>query len=236
MKESKKEAQNEKLNENLNEKQESAVNSEDAAVASENSGVEKEAEKPAEMSDAEKIEALTKENAELKDQLLRRAADFDNYRKRMIKEKQDALDYGTSSLLKDLLESIDNFDRTLEASKTASDVQSIVDGIKMVNSSLVSMLENKYGLAGYGVAGDVFNPEEHEAIGSMQGPVAEPVLQAVYLKGYKLKNKIIRHAKVMVTMPDGSVKADDSAGTEKTSDAADVESSAGTDNSASAEK
>ena len=101
MKESKKEAQNEKLNENLNEKQESAVNSEDAAVASENGGVEKEAEKPAEMSDAEKIEALTKENAELKDQLLRRAADFDNYRKRMIKEKQDALDYGTSSLLKD---------------------------------------------------------------------------------------------------------------------------------------
>ena len=158
MKESKKEAQNEKLNENLNEKQESAVNSEDAAVASENGGVEKEAEKPAEMSEAEKIEALTKENAELKDQLLRRAADFDNYRKRMIKEKQDALDYGTSSLLKALLESIDNFDRTLEASKTASDVQSIVDGIKMVNSSLVSMLENKYGLAGYGVAGDVFNP------------------------------------------------------------------------------
>ena len=233
MKESKKEAQNEKLNENVNEKQESAVNSEDAAVAADDGGVEKEAEKPAEMSDAEKIEALTKENAELKDQLLRRAADFDNYRKRMIKEKQDALDYGTSGLLKDLLESIDNFDRTLEASKTASDVQSIVDGIKMVNSSLVSMLENKYGLAGYGAEGDLFNPEEHEAIGSMQGPVAEPVLQAVYLKGYKLKNKIIRHAKVMVTMPDGSVNAGGSADTEKTSDAADAGSSASAD---SAEK
>ncbi|WP_257225285.1 nucleotide exchange factor GrpE [Treponema parvum] len=167
------------------------------------------------VSDAEKIEALTKENADLKDQLLRRAADFDNYRKRMLKEKQDAFDYANTNLLQDLLESLDNFDRSLEAAKNATDIKAIVEGIKMVSGNLVSMLENKYGLISYGNAGDSFNPDEHEAIGSGTGPVASPVLKDVFLKGYKLKDRIIRHAKVSVMMPDGSVsdKAEGANGT-----------------------
>ena len=82
----------------------------------------------------------------------------------------------------------------------------------MINASLVKMLEDKYNLSSYGAEGDVFNPDEHEAIGSVQGAVAEPVLKEVYLKGYKLKDRIIRHAKVMVTMPDGSVQSDEKAG------------------------
>ena len=115
----------------------------------------------AELSDKEKIEALEKENAELKDQLLRRAADFDNYRKRVIKEKAEAVEYANSNLLADLLESLDNFDRTVDAAATATDAQSIAD-------------------------------------------VSEPVLKEIYLKGYKLKDRIIRHAKVTVTMPASS--------------------------------
>lgn len=155
-----------------------------------------------ELTDAEKIVALEKENADLKDQLLRRAADFDNYRKRMIKEKQDAFDYANANLLGDLLESLDNFDRTVEASKNASDAKSIADGVKMINKNLVKMLEDKYNLVSYGKPGDVFNPDEYEALRSEDGKVKEPEVKEVYLKGYKLKDKIIRHAKVMVTMPD----------------------------------
>ena len=158
------------------------------------------------------IDALKKENADLKDQVLRRAADFDNYRKRMLKEKQDVFDYANETLLHDLLESLDNFDRTVDAASNAKDVKSIADGVKMINASLVKMLEDKYNLSSYGVSGDAFDPDEHEAIGSVQGPVAEPVLKEVYLKGYKLKDRIIRHAKVMVTMPDGSVQSDEKAG------------------------
>ncbi|MBP3709195.1 MAG: nucleotide exchange factor GrpE [Treponema sp.] len=154
------------------------------------------------------VEALKKENAELQDQVLRRAADFDNYRKRMIKEKQDAFDYANENLLRDLLESLDNFDRTVAAADQAKDAKSIADGVKMINSALVKMLEEKYNLSSYGAAGDPFDPDEHEAIGSMQGEVAEPVLKEVYLKGYKLKDRIIRHAKVMVMMPDGSAESD----------------------------
>lgn len=150
----------------------------------------------------EKYAALEKENADLKDQLLRRAADFDNYRKRMIKEKQDAYDYANASLLGDLLDSLDNFDRTVESAATAKDVKTVVDGIKMINSSLVKMLEDKYGLSGFGKEGDEFNPEEHEAIGRMEEEgVEKQTLKQVYLKGYKLKDKIIRNAKVMVSVP-----------------------------------
>ena len=154
------------------------------------------------------IEDLKAENADLKDQVLRRAADFDNYRKRMIQEKADALEYGITNLLKDLLESLDNFDRAIEAAEKATDPKSIADGVKMINRSMISMLENKYNLVSYGAVGDEFNPDIHEAIGSSQDPVAEPLLKAVYLKGYKLKDRIVRHAKVMVSMPDGSVKAE----------------------------
>ena len=100
------------------------------------------------------------------------------------------------------LDSLDNFDRTLDAAKDAKDAKSIADGIKMINKSLVKLLEDKYGLVSYGKEGDEFNPEEHEAIGRQEDEKAKKeTLAQVYLKGYKLKDKVIRHAKVMVKVP-----------------------------------
>ena len=174
-----------------------AKSSEDKAESKEEAKPEEKKEKTPE----ERIAELEKENADLKDQLLRRAADFDNYRKRMLQEKQDAFDYGNANLLKDLLDSLDNFDRTLDAAKDAKDAKSIADGIRMINKSLVSMLENKYNLVAFGKEGDDFDPDLHEAIGMQQGDVKKEQLAAVYLKGYKLKEKVIRHAKVMVVKP-----------------------------------
>ena len=179
-----------------NEKAEENQETENAAEKSE------EVEEKKEETPEEKIVALEKENADLKDQLLRRAADFDNYRKRMMKEKQDTYDYANAALLSDLLDSLDNFDRTIDAAKDATDPKAIADGIKMINKSLVKMLEDKYGLVGYGKEDDEFNPDEHEAIGRMEDEKAKKeTLAQVYLKGYKLKDKVIRHAKVMVKVP-----------------------------------
>lgn len=155
------------------------------------------------------IEELKKANAELQDQYVRKIADFDNYRKRMIKEKQDAFDYANTNLLSDLLESLDNFDRALDAAKNATDVETVVQGVQMTKDKLISMLENKYNLVGYGQQGDIFDPNVHEAIASVQAPVAEAICSEVYLKGYKLKERVIRHAKVMVQMPDGSVQSEE---------------------------
>ena len=195
------------------ESQESAQNSEETqenAESSSKEGAEDSSAQTAEEGSAEeekeptpeeKIAALEKENADLKDQLLRRAADFDNYRKRTIKEKQDAYDYANTALLQDLLDSLDNLDRTVEAAEKADDPKAIADGVKIISSSLISMLETKYNLTAFGQAGEDFNPDMHEAIGSCQDEVEKPVLKEVYLKGYKLKDRVIRNAKVMVTMP-----------------------------------
>ena len=179
----------------------SSENESSESKADSESKEEAKPEEKKEKSPEERIAELEKENADLKDQLLRRAADFDNYRKRMLQEKQDAFDYGNANLLKDLLDSLDNFDRTLDAAKDAKDAKSIADGIRMITKSLVSMLENKYNLVAFGKEGDDFDPDLHEAIGMQQGDVKKEQLAAVYLKGYKLKEKVIRHAKVMVVKP-----------------------------------
>lgn len=168
----------------------------------------------------DRIAELEAENADLKDQYLRKVADFDNYRKRMIREKQEAFDYANTSLLADLLDSLDNFDRALQAG--SSDTAALVEGLEMTKKQLVSMLESKYSLTGYGEVGDVFDPNLHEAIGSTQGSVAEPICTEVYLKGYRLKDRVIRHAKVMVTMPGGSEQSGDEASLESSSSEADA--------------
>lgn len=205
------------------EKQSETTKDTDETVKNESTEKETVENAECEKKSEERIAELEKENADLKEQLLRKIADFDNYRKRMIKEKQETLDYANTNLLKDLLDSLDNFDRTIEAAASAKDAASIADGVKMVSKGLVSLLENKYNLTSYGAVGDVFDPEIHEAIGSAEGAVAEPVLSQVYLKGYKLKDRVIRHAKVMVTMPDGSVKAEDTAEAAKADEKADAE-------------
>ncbi len=183
---------------------------ENAGVQGSEETVAEEDSQESELDKAKKrIEELEAEAADYKDKYLRAVADFQNLRKRSIQEKQEAYDYANTNLLKDLLDSLDNFDRTVEAASSASDPKAIADGVTMINKSMVSMLENKYDLVAYGAVGDAFDPDIHEAIGKSDDPVAEPVLKAVYLKGYKLKDRVIRHAKVMVSMPDGSVKAKD---------------------------
>ena len=177
--------------------------SENPAENSENAGEKTDsAEEQKELTDAEKISALEKEVQELKTQALYKAAENENWRKRMMQQKDDAIAYANASLLSDLLDSLDNFDRTIDAAKDAKDVKSIADGIKMINKNLVKMLEDKYGLSNFAKEGDEFNPEEHEAIGRVEDEKAKKeTLKQVYLKGYKLKDKVIRNAKVMVSIP-----------------------------------
>ncbi len=151
----------------------------------------------------DRIAELEKEVTDYKDQYLRKSADFENYRKRMLKEKQEAFDYANTNLLTDLIAILDDFDRALSATSTEG-TNPVVDGIKMINKQMKGLLEAKYNLSSYGEKGDVFDHNKHEAIGKNEGPVSEPVCAEVYLKGYMLKDRVIRHAKVMVTMPDGT--------------------------------
>ena len=171
-------------------------------AASNGDSTEEKSEEAKEVTPEERIAELEKEIADLKSQALYKAAENDNWRKRMMQQKDEAVAYANASLLGDLLDSLENFDRTLDAAKDAKDAKSIADGIKMINKGLVKMLEDKYGLVAYGKEGDDFNPDEHEAIGRVEDEKAnKQTLDQVYLKGYKLKDKVIRHAKVMVKVP-----------------------------------
>lgn len=156
-----------------------------------------------EKTEAQKLTDAEGKIAELTDSLLRKTADFDNYRKRMIKEKQDAFDYANTVILQDLIQVLDNFDRCITSSENATDVKAVLDGVKMVAEQLYGLLESKHSLTVYGQKGDVFDPNLHEAIGKQSsGEAKEPVCSEIYLKGYKLHSRVIRAAKVMVDMPE----------------------------------
>ena len=157
-----------------------------------------------EPSDAERLASLEAKCRELQDQYLRKAADFDNYRKRMIREKQEAIDYANTNLISDLLQILDDFDRAIEAGKKAGEenAAAFMQGVVMIRNGLSSLLESKYGLQYYEVQGKAFNPDIHEAVATNpSAEVTEPTVGAELQKGYKLKERILRPAKVMVLMP-----------------------------------
>jgi len=184
---------------------------ENPQAASETQSADANGQTSKEQTAEERIAALEAENADLQDKYLRKSADFENYRKRMVKEKQEIFDYANANLLTDLIGILDDFDRALAAGvdaegKPLADLKPVVDGIGMINKQMHSLLETKYDLSVYGEKGDLFDHDKHEAIATNKGPVAESVCSEVYLKGYMLKDRVIRHAKVMVTTPDGTQK------------------------------
>ena len=188
-------------NQNENKAQDAEKTEEKGSQSEESKTSEQKNDEPAVKTSEERIAELEAQIEQMKKDALYKAAENDNWRKRMLQQKEDAVAYANESLLNDLLDSLDNFDRTLDAAKDVKEAKPIVDGIKLTNKSLVSMLENKYNLVAFGKEGDDFDPELHEAIGMQEGDVKKEQLLQVYLKGYKLKDRVIRHAKVMVIKP-----------------------------------
>ena len=152
-----------------------------------------------------RIAELEKLNADLQDQYLRKAADFDNYRKRMIREVQEARDFANTNLLVDLVQILDNFDRAIDAGgahEAGTPAAAFSEGIGMIRNQLGSMLESKYGLTYYPSKGLAFDPNFHEAINTaVSADVKEPTVSEEFTKGYKLKDRVIRTSKVLVQMP-----------------------------------
>jgi molecular chaperone GrpE len=142
--------------------------------------------------------------AELQDQYLRKAAEFENFRKRMIREKQDAIDYANQSLILDLLPVIDDLDRALESAEASLGADNpVLEGIGLIEKRLLSVLENRWGLKRFDSAGELFDPNRHEAIMMEKSPeITEPLVKEDLIKGYTLKDRVIRAAKVKVEMPE----------------------------------
>jgi molecular chaperone GrpE len=147
------------------------------------------------------IAKLEEELSSLKDQYLRKLADYENFRKRMFREKEEAVGYANSQILTDLVTVLDDFDRAVHSSESSRDFQSLHDGVAMIHRSLLSTLENKYGLSRFDSLNQLFDPNRHEAMMSEQGDCEEPLVAEEYVKGYMLKERVLRSAKVKVRMP-----------------------------------
>ena len=169
----------------------------DAATAPENQ--EKSTEEPQEETAQDKLAKSEAEVADLKDRLLRQMAEFDNYRKRTMKEKADIILNGSAGVVTDILPVIDDLERAIANSAKSEDYNALKEGVELIYNKLMHILEQK-GLQKISPKNEPFDTDFHEAIAMIPAPSEDlkgKVLDCA-IDGYKLNDKVLRHAKVAV--------------------------------------
>jgi molecular chaperone GrpE len=134
------------------------------------------------------------------DQMLRLKADFENYRKRVIREQTDLVERASLRIVERLLPVLDDLERALRASREHEPSEAIARGIELVYKHLHDVLVDE-GLERVEAEG-AFDPTEHEAVSSVLSDVAEPTILEIVRPGYKLKGRTIRPALVHVSVPE----------------------------------
>ena len=153
-----------------------------------------------EKASADSIEALQREKDALQDRLLRTAAEFDNYRKRMDRERRDLSEFAASDVLKDLLPIVDNFERALQAPATA-DTEAFRKGIELIHKQMLDLLR-KRGVRPIEARGTDFDPNFHQAVihepsdSHREGEVIEELQ-----RGYLIGDRLLRPSMVKVAKP-----------------------------------
>ena len=146
------------------------------------------------------IRDLKKENHEIKDKYLRLAAEMENLRKRLDREKSDYFQFALSDVLREMLGVLDNFERALK-SLAAAENPSAFEGIGLIAKQYVELLR-KRGVTEIEAEGRPFDPTVHSAVQSAESnEVAEPVVGEVFQKGYRLNDRLLRPALVKVVVP-----------------------------------
>jgi molecular chaperone GrpE len=154
----------------------------------------------------DRISALETELAQTKAELekfrdlaFRSSADLDNYRKRMSKEREEAIKFANSSFLERLIPVLDNFEFGLQAARSASSPDSILEGMTMVQKQFQDFLSSA-GIEVIDATGQHFDPQLHEAISQEENEhVPEGIVVRQLRRGYKLRDRLIRPANVVVS-------------------------------------
>ncbi len=145
-----------------------------------------------------KLKAALDEVAKWKNDYLYLRADFDNYRKSVIKERADLIKYGCERLIIELLGFLDTVDRVLQMQMTPENVEQFRSGFEMTATELKNVLQ-QFGVKELEAAGQAFNPAEHEAVSSEETDLVPPGhIFRVFKKAYKLHDRLIRPAQVVV--------------------------------------
>lgn len=148
--------------------------------------------------DAE-IERLKEELSTAKEQGLRALADAQNIRRRAEQDVEKAHKFGLEKFVSELLPVADNLERSLDAVKSAPDIQVLIEGVELTLKSLISALEKQQVIA-VNPAGEPFDPQLHQAMTAVPNPDAEPnTVLNVFQKGYTLHGRLVRPAMVVVS-------------------------------------
>ncbi len=145
------------------------------------------------------IEQLKTEKAELNDRFLRLFSEFDNYKKRVSKEKLDLIATASEKVLVSLLPVVDDFERAIAANEKADNIDSIKEGFNLIYNKLLQMMK-RFDVEEIQAKGEEFNTDFHEAVTHFPAQKEEDKGKVIDVteKGYKLKDKVIRYAKVVV--------------------------------------
>lgn len=145
------------------------------------------------------VEELTASLEKEKKEYLYLRADFDNYRKRMLKEREELLKNAAEKALKGLLPIVDDFERGLEATKNAENAEGVREGMELIYNKLVKYLADN-GVTPIESTGKQFDPDFHEAIATIPAPTPDLKGKVVdtTTRGYMINDKVLRHAKVAV--------------------------------------
>ena len=139
------------------------------------------------------------------DRLQRLQAEFENFRRRGLRERQEAFQYGHQNLVKDLLSAVDNLERAVEHSENSAggDLQNLLQGVELVLRELLGAL-GMHGVRVIEAANEPFDPAVHEAMSQFTDPsVPTNTVVQVLQKGYQLRDRLLRPARVIVSrMPD----------------------------------
>lgn len=147
----------------------------------------------------EKYNEKATECEEISNRYIRLQADFNNYKKRVEKERESIYQYATQDLITSLLPILDNFDRALEVDTEESGVENLYKGVEMVYKQLIEALKSS-GLEEIKALDEKFDPNFHHAVAQEENKGCEEnVVTEVFLKGYKLKEKVIRPSMVKVS-------------------------------------
>ena len=145
------------------------------------------------------IEQLKAEKAELNDRFLRLFSEFDNYKKRVSKEKLDLIATASEKVIVSLLPIIDDFERAIAANEKVEDINAIKEGFNLIYNKLVQTMK-RFEVEEIQAKGEEFNTDFHEAVTHFPAQNEEDKGKVIDVteKGYKLKDKVIRYAKVVV--------------------------------------
>jgi molecular chaperone GrpE len=146
----------------------------------------------------EKVQSLESENSDLLNKLQRISADYANFQKRAPRQIAEAVAYDKETIVKSILPAIDNFEHTLEKAGSAESVEDVLKGVRIIYDQMIDILKS-HNAEKIDALGEKFDPSMHQAMMQKEEPEKEDgIVLEVFQSGYKLNDRVIRPAKVIV--------------------------------------